>query len=195
MLTYPLVNFKDLLPWSALFLYALFIKRKELDFPPEIRTLTSLFFLNYLPYWVSDASGRYILPLYPLLAIIFSYYLYRAFSSEGFKRLTLYVVAFTVALRFFYGLFLFPYMEQKETSRKKIAIQIAELVQKDSSIACQCPEEKSVCLYVGLWSGRPLKNLKHTQAPQYVINCAEPVGATIWEYTLKGKTIRLEKMQ
>ncbi len=87
MLFFPLVNFKDTLPWSFLFPLSLYVARKDLDFPLQLRALLLLFLANYIPYWVSDSAGRYIMPLYPLLAILFAYYVHKAFRVEAYKRL------------------------------------------------------------------------------------------------------------
>ncbi|MEJ5339139.1 MAG: glycosyltransferase family 39 protein [Aquificaceae bacterium] len=195
MLFYPLINFKDLLPWSLLFLLSLWYGRKELTFPSQIQLLTLLFLLNYLPYWISDSSGRYIMPLYPLLAIIFSYYTYRALSSELFKRLLLFTLVSVILLRLLYGIFFFPYAENRESSRKRIAESMAGYVSMRSSIACQCQEEKSVCLYLGIWKGEPLRLLTKTRDPEYSVTCGEHMGILIAEYRLRGRTIRLEKLK
>ncbi|MFN4013152.1 MAG: ArnT family glycosyltransferase [Aquificaceae bacterium] len=193
MIKYPLINFKDLLPWSLLFLIALYFLRKNLVLPSEIKLLLYLFFVNYLPYWISKSEGRYILPLYPLLAVIFSFYIHKAMDYPFVKRLFFGLLTLLISLRFLYGLLFFPYAENMETSRKKIAMDIFNLV-GSGKVACQCPEEKSVCLYVGLWRGKPLYKLGKEEGVSYVISCRESYGEVLKEYQLKNKSLRIERV-
>ncbi|MEJ7620846.1 MAG: glycosyltransferase family 39 protein [Aquificaceae bacterium] len=195
MLFFPLLNFKDTLPWSFLFLLSLYASRKDLDFPPQLRGVFLLFLANYIPYWVSDSAGRYIMPLYPLLAILFAYYLHKALKVEVFRKLFLITILIVILLKFIHGLFFFPYAENRETSRKRIAERMVNMIDPKSSIACQCPQEKSVCLYLGLWKGEPLRLLSKEKEVRYVVNCEEPKGNSIVEFKLKDKTIRLEELR
>lgn len=194
MLSYPLINFKDLLPWSFLFLLSIYINRKDLNFPHRLRVLMLIFLLNYIPYWISDARGRYIIPLYPLLAVAFSYYMHKAMKTEWFKKAILLTVSVVIILKFLHSLFFFTYVESRETSRKKIAEKIASLIDPKSSIACQCPEEKTVCLYLGLWKGEPLRSLRNTKDAVYAVVCDRQEGERIAEFKLKSRTIRLERL-
>lgn len=192
MLFYPLLNLKDLLPWSLIFLIALYLLRKRLFLPSQIKLLLLLFFFNYLPYWVSDSAGRYILPLYPLLAVTFSFYIREALQVERFRRFVLGLLLFTIGLRLIYGLFYFPYQEQKESSRKRLAKDMAELIDMRRKLACECSEEKSLCLYLGLWKGEPLKRLSKEPEAHYAIVCDGKVGEPIKEYKLGKRRVSIE---
>ncbi len=194
MLFFPLLNFKDTLPWSFLFLLSLYASRKDLDFPPQLRGVFLLFLTNYIPYWVSDSAGRYIMPLYPLLAILFAYYLHKALKVEVFRKLFLITILIVILLKFIHGLFFFPYAENRESSRKRIAERIVNMIDPKSSIACECPQKKSVCLYIGLLRGEPLRSLGKTKDAEYVVACGESRGLSIAEFKLKDETIRLERL-
>ncbi len=194
MLFFLLVNFKDTLPWSFLFPLSLYVARKDLDFPPQLRGVFLLFIANYIPYWVSDSAGRYIMPLYPLLAILFAYYVHKAFRVEAYKRLLSIVLSGIVILKFLHSFFFFPYAESRETSRKRIAERMVNMIDLKSPIACECPQEKSVCLYIGLLKGEPLRSLGKNKDAEYVVACGESKGLSIGEFKLKGKTIRLERL-
>jgi len=89
MITFPLLTFKDTLPNNLLFLIAIYflLKHKKLEFPYPLKKLFLVFFVNYLPYLISNSAGRYILPLYPLLAIMFSYYISRALENANYKKI------------------------------------------------------------------------------------------------------------
>ncbi len=194
MLFFPLLNFKDTLPWSFLFLLSLYASRKDLDFPPQLRAIFLLFLANYIPYWVSDSAGRYIMPLYPLLAILFAYYLHKALKVETFRRLFLITVFIVILSKFLHGLFFFPYAENRETSRKRIAERMVNMIDLKSPIACECPQEKSVCLYIGLLKDEPLRSLGKNKDAEYVVACGESKGFSVAEFKLKDKTIRLERL-
>ncbi len=195
MLLFPFINLKDLLPWSFLFLLSLYAIRREFHFPTPLKVLALIFLLNYLPYWISDSAGRYIMPLYPLLAVLFSYYLHKAMKFNAFKRLFFLTLSTVILLKFLHGLFFFPYAESMETSRKKLAQKMLKLIDKEDPIACECPQEKSVCLYVGLWKGEPLRSLVKTQNAKYAIVCGRSVGISLAEFKLKDKAIRLERLE
>ncbi|MCS7171620.1 MAG: glycosyltransferase family 39 protein [Aquificaceae bacterium] len=191
---YPLTNLKDLLPWSLLFLLALYNLRGRLSFPSPIRFLSLLFLLNYIPYWFSNSAGRYILPLYPILSLIFSFYIGEVLQNRGFKKLLVGALALTVSLRLLYGLFYFPYKGQGETSRKKIARDMISLIDLRKDIACECPEEKSLCLYIGLERGKPLKRLSQSPNAEYAVACNRRIGKPVKEYLLKDKVVSLESL-
>jgi len=79
LLTFPLLTFKQLLPYSLLALLIL-IKEKsrfaEIFKNKNLLLLAALFLLNYLPYWLSPAGrGRYVLITFPLLAVLFAHLL------------------------------------------------------------------------------------------------------------------------
>jgi len=89
MITFPLLTFKDTLPNSLFFLVAIYflLKHNKLEFSHPLRKLFLIFFVNYLPYLISNSAGRYILPLYPLLAIMFSYYISLALENANYKKI------------------------------------------------------------------------------------------------------------
>ena len=75
---YPLLNLRQMLPHS---LYAIFNLKRfwKFDYPTggrEILLLLAVFVINYLPYLVSPgARGRYLLIVFPFLAILLSVFL------------------------------------------------------------------------------------------------------------------------
>ncbi len=193
VISFPIENFKDILPASALFVFALWSQRRELFFPKPLWLILLLFLFNYLPYLFSNSAGRYIMPLYPLLALLFSPYVSKALEKEGFKRVFFGVLLFTLILRIAYGLVYFPYMESKETSRKGIAKKVFEIT-KNSSLACECPEEKSICLYLSIWKGEPLKRLSLSGKVDYAVTCENRLsGKVIKEFSTGSRKVYLVK--
>jgi 4-amino-4-deoxy-L-arabinose transferase-like glycosyltransferase len=185
MIIFPLLNFKDTLPNSLLFLIAIYflLKYNKLEFPHPLRKLFLIFFVNYLPYLISNSAGRYILPLYPLLVIMFSYYISRALENAHYKKIFYTTVGLTLIFRVLYGFFFFPYYNERESSRKVIATKIMRVIDLRKPIQCGCPQELSVCLYIGLAKGEPLK--RNIPDAVYSISCTERTkGETLLRFNI-----------
>ena len=185
MIIFPLLNFKDTLSNSLLFLIAIYflLKYNKLEFPHPLRKLFLIFFVNYLPYLISNSAGRYILPLYPLLVIMFSYYISRALENTHYKKIFYTTVGLTLIFRVLYGFFFFPYYSERESSRKVIATKIMRVIDLRKPIQCECPQELSVCLYIGLAKGEPLK--RNIPDAVYSISCTEKTkGETLLRFNI-----------
>jgi len=185
MIIFPLLTFKDTLPNSLLFLIAIYflLKYNKLEFPHPLRKLFLIFFVNYLPYLISNSAGRYILPLYPLLVIVFSYYISRALENAHYKKVFYTTVGLTLIFRVLYGFFFFPYYNERESSRKVIATKIMRVIDLKKPIQCECPQELSVCLYIGLAKGEPLK--RNIPDAVYSISCTEKTkGETLLRFNI-----------
>jgi len=185
MIIFPLLTFKDTLPNSLLFLIAIYflLKYNKLEFPHPLRKLFLIFFVNYLPYLISNSAGRYILPLYPLLVIMFSYYISRALENAHYKKIFYTTVGLTLIFRVLYGFFFFPYYNERESSRKVIATKIMRVIDLKKPIQCECPQELSVCLYIGLAKGEPLK--RNIPDAVYSISCTEKTkGQTLLRFNI-----------
>jgi 4-amino-4-deoxy-L-arabinose transferase-like glycosyltransferase len=75
-IVYPFRTFWYLMPVSAIVLYCLFAGRISVAALRDNSAQIALFTLaiNVLPYWLSpDSSARYIMPLYPLFALVMAY--------------------------------------------------------------------------------------------------------------------------
>lgn len=192
ILTYPFLNFKDTLPGSFFFLVSLFTlyKAKNLDIPKEIKPLILVFLINYLPYLISSSAGRYIMPLYPILAMVFSYYVKRALERKSFKIIFYIIITITLIIKFLVGGIYFPYYSQRESSRKAIAQKIFEF-NESAKVDCQCPQEKSVCLYLSLWKRESLKS----KDAEYAITCNNQQDALLSFDVKKPYRINLVKLK
>ncbi|MGB9873873.1 MAG: ArnT family glycosyltransferase [Hydrogenobacter sp.] len=183
LITFPILTFKDTLPNSLLFLIALYLllRQKGLKFPPQIKVIFILFFVNYLPYLFSDSAGRYVLPLYPLLAIMFSYYISGALENTNYKKIFYTAVGLAIIFRALYGFFFFPYYSERESSRKSIAMKMIKTMDLKKPVRCECPQELSVCLYVSLAKNEPLR--KNFPDAVYSISCGnEENGKTLLSF-------------
>ncbi len=185
--TYVLITLKDTLPWSLVAPIALYTLHRErsLNVPSQVRLLLLLLIANYIPYALSKAEGRYIIPLYPILAIIFAHFINQVHQPK-FKKLLYFTIGLTVFFRFVYGMAFFPYYAQRETSPKNIALDIHSLV-NNSQVACECSQYKSVCLYLGILQGRALKVHRLSPEANYVILCDSAIGEGIVKEYNNGK--------
>lgn len=111
LLSFPLEALLRLLPAGLLAIYFLARKRlKKEDFSPEFKTAALMVLLNFLPYWLSPQSGiRYLLPIYPLFALIFSWIICNS-GKEAMKAAKLTIGAF-LALKIAFMFFLFPWYQ------------------------------------------------------------------------------------
>jgi len=71
LLLYPLLNLKQLLPYSFLSFFSVF--KKKFAASRELLLILALIGGNYLPYLISPgARGRYILIIFPFFAVLFA---------------------------------------------------------------------------------------------------------------------------
>ena len=197
ILTYPLLNFKQLLPTSLFFLIGLFMLRRnqsKFKIPDTIKILIVIVFINYLPYLLAvESRGRYILPLFPFLAIIFAFFLNKI-KSEKFLKSFYYTLIVIVIIRLILGIVGFPILMKYKESRRKIAYDIAKKVDISKNIAFDCAPEKSVALYLDFIRNKPVVKSKFLENWDYLISCNNLKNFKVVEiYKLKKNTIYLYK--
>ncbi len=195
LIEYPILNIKQLLPVILFIFISLFlhIKRKvSLDFPENIKMLLFIVGINYIPYLLAvESRGRYVLPLFPILSVIFGYILVRT-RKDLLIKYFVYTALFFIIIRFFLGLVGFPIIMEKKASRKKVAYDIAQNIDISKKIACDCSSEKSICLYLNFEKGEPLKKSKYIKDWEYLIDCSgNKAGNILKIYDLKGKKVYL----
>jgi hypothetical protein len=112
LVVYPFETFIKIAPAGLLAAYYCWRRRDAAYSAPEaFRIAVSIAFFNYLPYWLAPQSHtRYLLPLYPLAALVCAHLIWCARP-----------VTVAVTLRWFYGLLgfklvfalvLFPYYQK-----------------------------------------------------------------------------------
>ena len=118
LILFPLETFSRFLPASALAAWFWYRRRRQpaIDalqgdgFPVAI--LIGLIALNWLPYWLGPRSHmRYILPLYPLFSLLLAWLIAR--TGESRIKQTVYWLAVVIALKYVFGLWVFPAHQQK----------------------------------------------------------------------------------
>lgn len=109
---YPLEIWSGLLPAGALVIY--FALRRRITAietqPAHFRNALFIAALCFLPYWLAPHSGvRYLMPIYPLFALITARLIWRA-GSPAIQTTRRWLIA-TIALNFLLGLVVFPYYQ------------------------------------------------------------------------------------
>ncbi|MDD5301358.1 MAG: glycosyltransferase family 39 protein [Gallionella sp.] len=128
LVLYPLDIWSGLLPAGILAIYfALRGRIGESETQPEhFRDALLITALNFLPYWLAPQSGiRYLLPIYPLFALIAARLIWRAGSPAILT--TRRWLAATIALNFVLGLIVFPYYQHKYRG-ENYALAAADIV-------------------------------------------------------------------
>lgn len=109
---YPLEVLLHLSPALLLALYILLRKRvRQVETAPtNFRVACWVAALTFLPYWLSPQSGiRYLLPIYPLVALVSARLIWRAGAQA--RHLALRWFAGVIAVKFLFALVLFPYYQ------------------------------------------------------------------------------------
>ncbi|RLJ71508.1 dolichyl-phosphate-mannose-protein mannosyltransferase [Hydrogenivirga caldilitoris] len=166
---YPVINFKQLLPTSIFVIYMVFRGNRRL--PRELRILLFICLLNYLPYLLSaEGKGRYVLPLFPLLAVVFSYLVLQ--NKKYLKPLILTIFVLAV-FRILFGFWALPLLEKQRGPIKESAYKIHSIVGYEDRIACECKtdERKAVCLYLDFLRKDFLKTARLTPDWKYLVSC------------------------
>lgn len=98
LVAYPVETALKLAPASFLAIYYAWRRKDDMEFASSpFRTAAAIAALNYLPYWLAPQSHtRYLLPIYPLAALVFAWVIWNARPA-----------ALTTTLRWFVGLLAF----------------------------------------------------------------------------------------
>lgn len=111
LLSFPLETAFRLSPAVLLAVYLLARKRVQQEsMPAPFRAALLVAGLGFLPYWLSPQSGiRYLLPIYPFIALVSARIIWRA--GESARILALRWFAGIIAFKFLFALALFPYYQ------------------------------------------------------------------------------------
>ncbi len=176
LITYPLLHIKQLLPSSLFLIYILLNRKLKVSLNEDLKFLLLLIGFNYLPYILSATSqGRYVLPLFPVVAILTGFVIYN-FSNEKLKKALLISFIVVIAFRFAFGTFYLPYLEERRGFPKRSAYEVAQLI-RGHTTACNC--DKNFCVFVDFFLNKPLKKEKFTPEWEYLIDCTVRNGVEI----------------
>lgn len=118
IVSFPFESFLRWLPFSLIAVYFLYQKRpffiqkekiikdQNNRIPIILMTAIPIFLINYVPYWLApETYVRYLLPLYPIAAIIFALF----FWQQGTKTLKMVLFGICISLIIKFGLAMFGY--------------------------------------------------------------------------------------
>lgn len=125
LVVFPLDALFRFFPASAIVIYFFIIEKKwkHIDHIPNFSSKSqdhSLLFsilvwiviLNFLPYWLAPkAHVRYLLPLYPLVAIILAYLIHQ-WGEKAIKP-TVYLLSCVLVFKYILGLWGYDFLEKK----------------------------------------------------------------------------------
>jgi len=188
IVSYPILNVKQTLPASIVIIPSFLLYRRILDIRQEHRLLFLVFIVNYIPYLLTPAArGRYILPLFPILAILMAEIVFH-FLGKRIYRVFILLALVAISLRFIYGSFLLPLIEERAGNPRAVGREIADLVGNDR-VVCECLNIRDICLYVGLRLGQPIFSPSVTKDWSFYISCKKKSLPIVKEYRLKGRTV------
>ncbi len=202
ILTYPLINFKQLFLTSVFVFLAFVLYRKELlkNVDLYVKLILLIIFLNYIPYLIAAGGsymykvhGRHIMPLFPLVAILFAYFLYRVRTKKLFY-IFLASTLFISVVRIPYGTEILGKLGKP--SRKAIAKDISHLTEYSKNVACHknCKKEKAVCFYYSVLTDSITLSPVVNKNWDYLISCEpEDKYKLLKSYRGKFKTVHLYK--
>lgn len=107
VLAFPFITFLRTLPFSLLTVWLVW-KQKRIPENKNLRMLMWIVALNYLPYWLNmTASPRYIIPLYPLVSMLFVLWLTEA--DDSIKRWAGYLLVIVLVIKVPFSFWILPY--------------------------------------------------------------------------------------
>ena len=111
LVTYPVDTLFRLAPLAPVAIYHWWRRRDAVDNEgAHLHTLVAIALVNYLPYWLAPQSSmRYLLPLYPLAAIVIARVLWTRGGEAEARRWVIGMIAVKLAL----VLVLFPYYQSR----------------------------------------------------------------------------------
>ncbi|WP_457642889.1 ArnT family glycosyltransferase [Persephonella sp.] len=197
LLMFPLLNLKQTLLISVFFLVSVVMYKNSLKrniFTKEVVLLAVVFFINYLPYWISaGARGRYILPILPILAILIVYFI-KSMNKPKLLKFLAYLLVFTAMVRIGIGLFYFPLETKKKGLYRQIAADMVKQMNPDyyGYMASDCDTHKAIIFYIDSFTGSMVRSEKLLPKWKYFISCYKQPQATLLKtYNYKGQKIRL----
>lgn len=154
-------------PIDLLAFYSLYRQRKKqnsfralpaVDYAP-IKPLLWIIVLSILPYWLSSANFpiRYLLPLAPLAALVFSYFIWQ--GGEKMLVLTIVVLIVELGLKCVTSLIGLPWFEKMNYPQQAITQDIIHRVQSSNLYAGSLDNR------VGLTIGSAIDVARWPQAP------------------------------
>jgi membrane-associated HD superfamily phosphohydrolase len=182
-----------LLPASLFVVLAFLIYRKQkISLPENIKLIIFIILINYIPYLILvETRGRYIIPLFPFFAVVFSYILY-SFKTTKLFKFFVYTVLVLFLVRLAFGYIHFPAFSKKRAPQKEVAQSIYQTIDVKKKIAFDCHKDKFITAYLDFMLEKPLKKSKYVKDWDYLLTCKRIKNGNLLKvYETRAKTLYL----
>ena len=130
---YPLELIWRTLPVSIVVLFHIIWKKHKIIANNVFFIAGAIILINLLPYWISPCrSIRYLMPLYPLMAMMFSYIVYT--GGESLLRQTITWLMLCVCINYLVMFFWYPYDQTVRKGNAKAIAQEIMSIAKDEPL-------------------------------------------------------------
>lgn len=151
--------------------------------------------LGFMPYWLSPQSSiRYLLPIYPLIALLGARLIWRA--DEAAKTLALRWFAGIIAFKFIFGLLLVPYYQSR--FRGENYVETAKQIMRRTAVyPLYAADNRSIGLNiigqidVDRWPQAPLEHPPAQWDNGFVLASDKTLGVVAGTYKAAGDEIFL----
>ena len=203
---FPIQTWLALLPGSLMIFWGVLKNKAVLKqqlttqtiINPKIITIISLISLiNFIPYWISSQSHiRYLLPLYPWVALLVAYFIWQTKST----RKTLVLLMLTIIIKYLTATLWFPY--EYNINQGNAAIISQDILQKTLNHDLYIQDYSAAGLRLAntinqlKWPAQPLQsNPKNNKNYYFILKEHSPVNKQhmrlIKTYILKKNKIDL----
>lgn len=193
---YPVELIIRTLPISGLLLLQIIWHKYKPQLPAVVRIAGIVIVVNILPYWLTPyGSIRYLMPLYPLVAMVFAYLVYQ--GGELLVKQTLYWLFIGVVINYLAIFFWYPYEQTvRKGNAKAIAQDIVNIV-KEQPLYTNNSNAGGLRISAELNTLRrskpPLQSIGSDYSGYVIVNEPSDVsGKVVASYKLGGITVYLK---
>jgi len=197
VLYFPLETLARIMPFSLLIIFMAW-KKEGLPLDKNSRLLLWVIGLNYLPYWFnSTASPRYIISLYPLVALLFATWL--AHADNNIKRWTKYLIMALIVVKIPFSLWALPYAKGGWRAGHNMSVIAASIIRHagDKPILSEndAASGMGVAAYIDqrLFPKRIVLNPSAVNGEAYILTYfpRSKYGKLVQHYTMHGDVMYL----
>ena len=178
---FPLETALRLMPAIGVAVYLLWSKRAIIDehHAQPMRIAAWIAGINFLPYWLAPHGNiRYLMPVYPVIALVFALVLWSAWQRSG--EMILRWLAAAVIVKFIAAVAIFPYY-QSHYRGENYAAAARDIIERTVGHALYTTDDSasglSVAGYIDAW--------RYPQAPPVRWAPAAWESGFVLSYTLK----------
>lgn len=186
-LGFTLTILKMTLPVSVIIIISIisFLYRKEsfrINKDDHSKVFYLWVFITFLLFFLfTNSAGRYILPIFPVFAVMISSFIVMN-KQEWIKKLS-YMFLALAFLRIVSGI-IYPELYIKRKGDLKAQVTKIREVVKDKTLTCDCHSKYEVCAYLDIVFQKPIFSSKRTTKYNYRVSCEEENIDLVKEYSI-----------